>query len=67
MKAMELRQMTTKEIEDRLVEDQEQLSTLHFQLASSQLADTSQIQKLRRDIARMNTILKERELSGEEK
>lgn len=59
--------MTTKEIQDRLVEDQENLSTLHFQLASSQLADTSQIQKLRRDIARMNTILKERELSGEEK
>ncbi|PLX30326.1 MAG: 50S ribosomal protein L29 [Ignavibacteria bacterium] len=67
MKAMELRQMTTKEIRDRLVEDQENLSTLHFQLASSQLADTSQIQKLRRDIARMNTLLKERELSGEEK
>lgn len=59
--------MTTKEIRDRLVEDQENLSTLHFQLASSQLADTSQIQKLRRDIARMNTLLKERELSGEEK
>ena len=67
MKAMELRQMTTKEIHERLVEDQENLSTLHFQLASSQLADTSQIQKLRRDIARMNTLLKERELSGEEK
>lgn len=67
MKAMEIRQMSTKEIHDRLSEDQENLSTLHFQLASSQLADTSQIIKLRRDIARMTTILKERELSGEEK
>jgi large subunit ribosomal protein L29 len=67
MKAMELRQMSTKEIRDRMAEDLENLSTLHFQLATSQLADTSQINKLRRDLARMSTILKERELSGEEK
>lgn len=67
MKATELRQMTTQEIRERMAEDQENLSTLHFQLASAQLANTSQIQLLRRDLARMQTILKERELSGEEK
>ncbi|MBN1448448.1 MAG: 50S ribosomal protein L29 [Bacteroidetes bacterium] len=67
MKATEIRQMTTADIRDRVNEELENLSTLHFQLASSQLADTSQIDKVRRDIARMRTILKEREISGVEK
>jgi len=67
MKANEIRQMTTAELRDRIEEEQENLSTLHFQLASSQLADTSQIEKVRRDVARMRTILKEREISGVEK
>jgi large subunit ribosomal protein L29 len=67
MKANEIRQMTTAEIRDRITEEQENLSTLHFQLASSQLADTSQIAKVRKDLARMRTILNEREISGVEK
>jgi large subunit ribosomal protein L29 len=67
MKATEIRQMSTPEIRERLTEDQETLITLHFQLASAQLANTSQIPLMRRDLARMKTILKERELSGEEK
>jgi len=67
MKANEIRQMTTAEIRDRINEEQENLSTLHFQLASSQLADTSQIAKVRKDLARMRTILNEREISGVEK
>lgn len=67
MKANEIRQMTTQEIRDRLTEDTENLTSLQFQLASSQLADTTQLQKVRRDIARLRTILKEREISGEEK
>ncbi len=67
MKANEIRQMTTQEIRDRMAEDHENLSVLNFQLASAQLADTSQLVKVRRDIARMRTILKEREISGEEK
>ncbi|MCB2205379.1 50S ribosomal protein L29 [bacterium] len=67
MKATEIRQMSTQEIRERLAEDQETLTTLHFQLASAQLANTAQLPLLRKDLARMQTILKERELSGEEK
>ena len=67
MKANEIRQMTTQELRDRIAEENENLSALNFQLASAQLADTSQLKKVRRDIARMSTILKEREISGEEK
>jgi large subunit ribosomal protein L29 len=67
MKATEIRQMSIQEIRERMTEDQENLTTLHFQLASAQLANTSQIKMLRRDLARMRTILREREISGEEK
>lgn len=67
MKATEIRQMSTQEIRERLAEDQETLTTLNFQLASAQLANTAQLPLLRKDLARMQTILKERELSGEEK
>lgn len=67
MKATEIRQMSIQEIRERMTEDQENLTTLHFQLASAQLANTSQIKMLRRDLARMSTILREREISGEEK
>lgn len=67
MKANEIRQMTTQELRDRIAEENENLSALNFQLASAQLADTSKLVKVRRDIARMRTILKEREISGEEK
>jgi len=67
MKANEIRQMTTQELRDRIAEENENFSALNFQLASAQLADTSQLVKVRRDIARMRTILKEREISGEEK
>lgn len=66
MKATEIRQMTTQEIRDRMAEENEALSALNFQLASAQLADTSQLKKVRKDIARMKSILKEREISGEE-
>ena len=66
MKANEIRQMTTQELRDRIAEENENLSALNFQLASAQLADTSQLKKVRRDLARMRTILKEREISGEE-
>lgn len=66
MKATEIRQMTTQEIKQRLVEDHDTLTTLRFQLASSQLENTAHINQMRKDIARLNGILKERELSGEQ-
>ncbi|MBE0642652.1 MAG: 50S ribosomal protein L29 [Bacteroidetes bacterium] len=66
MKATEIRQMTVQEIRERLAEDHDNLITLRFQLASSQLANTAQLDQVRKDIARLQTILRERELSGEQ-
>jgi large subunit ribosomal protein L29 len=66
MKAAEIRQLTTQEIRERIAETHETITTLHFQHASSQLTNTAQIDQMRRDIARLMTILRERELSGEQ-
>lgn len=67
MKATEVRLLTTLEIKERIEQDLDTMITLRFQHASSQLNDTSKLNKARRDVARMVTVLKERELSGEEK
>jgi large subunit ribosomal protein L29 len=66
MKASEIRQMKTQEIKERIDQDTEHLVTLRFQHASSQLTDTSLLTKARRDIARMQTVLKQRATSGED-
>jgi large subunit ribosomal protein L29 len=67
MKATEVRLLTTLEIKERIEQDLDNMITLRFQHASSQLNDTSRLNKSRRDVARMVTVLKERELSGEQK
>ena len=66
MKSTEIRQMTTQEIRERIAENHDSITTLHFQHASSQLTNTAQINRKRRDIARLMTVLRERELSGEQ-
>jgi large subunit ribosomal protein L29 len=63
MKPHELRQLTDDELVKRIEENQDTLSTLKFQKATSQVDNTSQFTLLRKDIARMRTILRERQLS----
>lgn len=65
MKISEIRQLSTAEIKDRLTREAENVVTLRFQLATSQLTNTSLISKARKDIARMQTVLTERETSGQ--
>ncbi len=55
--------MTTQEIVQRIKEEEENLSMMRFQLATSQLTNTSKIQLTRRDIARMHIVLTERKLA----
>ena len=62
MKPDEIRQMTTEEIRAKLEEAYEELMNLRFQHAADQLANPMRIRQVRRDIARMKTILREREL-----
>ncbi|WP_281884051.1 50S ribosomal protein L29 [Paenibacillus sp. YYML68] len=62
MKASEFRNLTTAELEQKIAGFKEQLFNLRFQLATGQLDNPVQIQKVRKDIARAKTILREREL-----
>ncbi|AAD36558.1 MULTISPECIES: 50S ribosomal protein L29 [Thermotoga] len=62
MKASELRNYTDEELKNLLEEKKRQLMELRFQLAMGQLKNTSLIKLTKRDIARIKTILREREL-----
>ena len=63
MKAQDIREMTDEEIQERLKELKEEQFLLRFRGATMELENPSLINQLRRDIARMNTILSERELA----
>ena len=64
MQASELRARTTTELERKLDEAFQELFNLRFQWASGQLEDHNRITVLRRDIARMKTVLREHELAA---
>lgn len=59
-KAEDLRGLPTQELDTFLKESEENVTRLRFQLTLGQLQDTSSIRTLRKDIARMKTILQER-------
>jgi len=65
MKAAELRAMPPEELRQSLDELYQELFNLRFQLATQQLADTSRVRQVRRDIARAKTVLHELELGPE--
>jgi large subunit ribosomal protein L29 len=60
MKIKELRQKTTKELINLLDEDRHKLGQLKFDLAAKKLKNIRQIRELRREIARIMTISKEK-------
>jgi len=57
-----MREMTPVELKDRLKDVKEELFNLRFQLATGHLEDFSKIRQIRRNIARIQTVLKEKEL-----
>ncbi len=66
MKAQELRELGAEELAHRLEELYQEMFNLRFQLATRQLNDTSRIKQVRKDIARVKTLIHERELEAEE-
>lgn len=64
MKAYEIRNLSDSEIETKLEETYEELFNLRFQKAIGQIKDPNRIVALKRDIARMKTILSERRLTA---
>lgn len=62
MKAKEIRDMTPDELNLKLTSLKEELFNLRFQVATGQLDNPMRIKDVRRSIARIKTIMREREL-----
>ena len=63
MKVKEIRALTTEKIVAKIKEDKEELFNLRFQQATGNLEKPSRIRDLRHEVARLKTVLRERELN----
>jgi large subunit ribosomal protein L29 len=61
VKPADIRELSDDEIRDRIADAKEELFRLRFRSATQQLENPSLVKGLRRDVARMQTILRERE------
>ena len=62
--ATELRKLTARELEKALADAKEEAFNLRFQLATNQLDNTARLLSVRREIARINTVMREQELEA---
>ncbi len=62
-KLREWREMTDEELERKLADLKDELFRLRFQMATGQLENPMRIREVKRDFARIKTVLRERELS----
>lgn len=62
MKIAEIRLLSTEELKTKLADTRNELMNFRFQIVTGQLVDTSRLKATRREIARYETILREREL-----
>ena len=65
MRASEFREMTSEDLQSRLQETRRELFNLRQQWFTGSLQDQNRLNAVRRDIARMLTIVREREIAGE--
>ena len=65
-KTTELRELNDTELEHRLGEAKEELFNLRFQNATGQLDNIARLPQVRRDVARIETLLREREIAAAE-
>lgn len=63
MRARELREMTSTELGQKLSDLKVELFNLRFQLATGQLENTARVMNVKKDIARVKTILRAREIN----
>jgi len=64
VKASTLNELTTQELNDRLKELKSELFNLRFQLATGQLQNPMRIRDVKRSIARVKTIIRQREIKA---
>ena len=62
MKFKEIRELSTKDINEKIVSAKEELFNLRFQQATGSLEKPSRIRELRHEVARLKTVLREREI-----
>ena len=65
-KSAPLRDLGDNELVEKLGEAKEEMFNLRFQNATGQLDNTARIQNVRKEIARLNTLLREREIAAAE-
>ena len=64
MKINEIRDLSTQELEDKVQDLKEELFNLRFQNATNQLDNPIRIAEVKKDIARVKTIIREQQLAG---
>jgi large subunit ribosomal protein L29 len=65
-KAKELRELSIDELDAKLLEGKDELFKLRFQLATGKQDNSSRVGQVRREIARIATLLREREIEAAE-
>ena len=64
MKAAEIRELSAEDLQVKLKEAKAELFNLRFQMATSQLDNTARVKQVKKDIARIQTEMRARELSA---
>jgi large subunit ribosomal protein L29 len=64
MRAEEIRSLSQQDLTGQLEESRRELFNLRFRLATKQLTNHREVRRVKKKIARMETILRERELTG---
>lgn len=63
-KMIEFKKLTTDEINKKIAENKEELLKLRMQQATGSLENSARVNELRKDVARLKTILRNREIEG---
>jgi large subunit ribosomal protein L29 len=64
MNALDLRGLSYKELGEKLDESKEELFNLRFQLVTNQLDNTARLKFVKRDVARIKTVMREQEIAA---
>ncbi len=67
MKIFEIKEMNSDELKKRIIEDEKELVDLRFQHELKNLTNTAKLKNIRRDIAKMKTVLKIRSMEEQNK
>jgi len=64
LKANQIKEMTSQELDEKVIELKNELFNLRFQLATGQLDNPMKIKSIKKDIARCKTILRDKEINA---